>query len=169
MKSLGLGELGPLLDGCLGTVHFPKRSLVRPGLFVEFMAGSRGIARAVARAGITSVSFDIVDHPEQDVMSVAYRRLLDRAFDSGFLVGLWIGLVCSTWSMARRNTTGRRGWPAPLRDSNKYLWGLPGLPALEARRVKEASKQVRWAIQIFRRAAVLGTTCVVENPAASRV
>ncbi len=73
----------------------------------------------VAKRGYLAVSFDIVDHPEQDVLSPENWRWVNRVVDRGALVGVWIGLVCSTWSMARRNASGKKGWPAPLRDSEK--------------------------------------------------
>ena len=54
--------------GCRGRVH-TARNPVTDKVFVELMAGSRRMARALGRRGVTAVSFEIADSELEDVLS----------------------------------------------------------------------------------------------------
>jgi hypothetical protein len=153
---------------CNGRLHEPRECHHGSPVFVELMAGSRRMASAAAKLGAWGVSFEIADDPREDAMSRETTRWLQGLPGACQVAGIWIGLVCASWSRARRNTTGK-GWPGPLRDNDKYLWGLPSLSPRDAERVESGNAQVRWASRIFSWAARRSIPCVIENPASSRV
>eukprot|EP00972_Heterocapsa_arctica_P056821 8387702-Heterocapsa_arctica.AAC.1 len=69
---------------------------------------------------------------------------------SGLLSIFWIGIVCASWSRARRAPVWS-SWPSPLRgDTPDLLFGLTGLSAKDQQRVKEGNAQVRWLIRILK-------------------
>jgi hypothetical protein len=153
-----------------GCRHDPKGNPGQPRRFHELMAGSRGLSHAVCRAGCPATSWEIQDSPFEDVLHHKNRAHLKNQMDHGLIRALWYGLVCATWSSARRNRkspyTGR-GWPPPLRDRGSSLWGLPHLSDADRRRVQDANRQARWAFAEFAHAAQCGIPCVIENPVTS--
>ena len=152
----------------LGTWHVPKK-IKSTDIVCELMAGTRRIAQAAAKAGLHACSFEIDGHPEQDVLSNVNTAWVDQHIDNRKLALLWIGLVCASWSRARRNTSGKPGFPPPLRDSHKFIMGLPDLSPRDVQRVKDGNRQMRWAARRFRRAAAHQIACVIENPEGSRL
>lgn len=153
-----------------GRRHDPRSSHNESRRFHEVMAGTRGLSCAVCRSGFPATSWEVRDSPFEDVLHHKNRSYLRQQSDSGHALGFWYGLVCATWSQARRNRksplTGR-GWPPPLRDRERYLWGLPHLAEADRRRVQDANRQARWVFAEFARAARRGIPCVIENPATS--
>lgn len=124
------------------------------------------MASAFARAGIVARSFQIDDDPRDDVLLPATRRWLRWEVESGRLGMIWMVLPCSSWSRARRNTTGRPGWPRPLRGAGA-VWGLPDLSAKEREHVLNANKQAHFMIGLFALCLRNNVTMVVENPRGS--
>ena len=151
-----------------GRWHAPKKVL-RNGIFVELMAGSRSLATMMAACGVWATSFEISENFQEDVMHPHNRKWLEELVQRHLCAGVWIGLVCASWSLARRNTTGKPGFPAPLRDSHGHLWGLPGLSERDQERVRNGNRQVRWACRLFAWLAARGIPCIIENPLTSRV
>lgn len=141
------------------------RSGVRARM-VELMAGSRRMASAFARAGVPARSFEIEDDPAEDVMQPHIRKWLCLEVERQRIDTIWMGLPCSSWSRARRNTTGRPGWPRPLRAAGA-LWGLPVLTQSERDQVRRANEQVRLMVVLFTKCVHSGVTMVVENPRGS--
>ena len=142
-------------------------SVLRPGWIVaELMAGSRGISAACKSVCFFIRSWELGDSPLEDCLhSDVSRRLLDAA-SHNVLAMCWIGLVRTSWSRARRNRSGKKGWPAPIRD-REHLLGLPDLPPNDRRKVLEGNKQASWAAKLFDTLSCLGVPCVIENPASS--
>ena len=99
-------------------------------------------------------------------MSRPVERFLHIGLDLKLFVCIWLGLVCASWSRARRNTSGKPGFPAPLR-SREHLWGLAGLSDRDRERVSVGNRQARWAARLFARSAAAGVPMVVENPLSS--
>lgn len=124
------------------------------------------MAEAFAGAGAEARSFEIADDPSEDVLAPFVRRWLRREVDDGRIHLVWAGLPCATWSRARRNRSGRPGWPRPLRERHA-LWGLADLSDVERARVLEANRQTHFVLGLFRRCLARGTTMVVENPRSS--
>ena len=151
-----------------GTWHAPRK-VPKRGMVCEMMAGTRRVATAAANAGWWACSFEIEGHPDEDVLSKEVNDWFDEVAAAGLIALLWIGLVCSSWSRARRNTSGKRGFPPPLRDSADHILGLPNLSEKDQLRVIEGNRQMRWAARRFSRAARDGYACVIENPASSRL
>ena len=136
---------------------------------VELMAGSRRMAHAFAKAGSWAVSVEIADAPRQDVLNTRNRRWLHSLMKAGLCRIVWVGLVCASWSLARRNVSGKPGFPPPLRDSGQFIWGLPNLSDAGRERVKAGNKQLRWAVSLFTRLSTNNVPCIIENPLSSRV
>jgi hypothetical protein len=127
------------------------------------------MAHAAARQGAWGVSFELADDAREDVMASANMRWLKSLPGFCRIAAIWIGLVCASWSRARRNTSGKPGWPGPLRDESRFLWGLPNLNSTDQERVTQGNKQLLWGVRLFRWAAHRGIPCVIENPAGSRI
>lgn len=122
------------------------------------------MAASAASHGAWGVSFEIADSPSEDVLSRHSKAWLCDVASAGLLCAIWIGLVCASWSRARRNTSGKRGWPGPLRDNGPFLWGLPGLSPKDQERVSNGNRQLRWAAQLFKWAAHRNIACVIGIP-----
>ena len=149
------------------TVHRPSRRSLS-GVGVELMAGSQRIASSLAAAGLESVSLELADSAEEDALGGKFSSWMKAMLAASLLRVVWIGLVCATWSRARRNTSGKKGWPPPLR-SDSQLWGLSNLSTLDAERVAVGNRQARWALRVLLKCARSGCEAVIENPAGSRV
>ena len=164
------GTLAPawLDDAGVGTLHAPSGASDRSAA-VELMAGARRMAHAFANAGSWAVSFEIADAPRQDVLNTRNRRWLQSLVKTGYCRMVWVGLGCASWSLARRNVSGKPGFPPPLRDPGQYIWGLPNLSEADRERVKAGSKQLRWAVSLFTPLAANNVPCIIENPLSSRV
>ena len=123
-------ELAPSVFG----VVFPPRGRLhqaadRAGqIFVELMAGSRRIAHACANRGVTAVSFDIADDFRENCMTLAAFKWLRGLQQSKKLFGIWLGVVCASWSIARRNTTRLPRSPRWL------IFQLVGIQPLDGKR-----------------------------------
>eukprot|EP00959_Pyramimonas_sp_CCMP1952_P229466 4797711-Pyramimonas_sp.AAC.1 len=76
------------------------------------MAGSRRLSAACVRAGLAMRSFECVDSELEDAMHPEVARLL-LGLARRELKFVWIGLVCASWSRARRNPRPG-GWPGPI-------------------------------------------------------
>lgn len=72
----------------------------------------------------------------------------------------------SMWSRARRNATGRLGWPRPLWAAGA-LWGLSDLSAKEHLQVSSASEHVRMMVGRFKMWVRNNIATIVENPRGS--
>ena len=130
------------------------------------MAGSRGISRACKSVGFFTRSWEISDSELEDCLHKDVYQCLLSAASHHCLALCWLGLVCTSWSRARRNRSGKKGWPAPIRD-REHLLGLPDLPPNDLRKVLEGNRQARWAARLFDALSRLGVPCVIENPASS--
>jgi hypothetical protein len=136
----------------------------------ELMAGSRRVATACCKQGVTAYSWEIADNSCEDCLHPKAVASLTDSMERGDVACIWIGLVCASWTRARRNTRGYgHGFPPPLRGKGSLIWGLPGLSPADTERVSNGNRQARWATKLFLKAAKLGIPIVIENPASSRL
>jgi hypothetical protein len=154
-----------------GFVHalpVSRRPLCRQR-FVEAFAGTCGMARAMASLGVPSESYEIERSSREDLLSASVTRVLRRDIELGRVGCLWFGITCASWSLARRGKPDYSGYPPPLRDSEVYLMGLPGLSPKDRHRVALGNRQARWLVEIIRVCRRFSVPVVVENPASSRL
>ena len=165
------GTLAPawLDDAGVGTWWHSPSGVSDRSVAVELKAGSRRMAHAFAKAGSWAVSFEIADAPHQDVLNTHNRRWLQSLVKTGYCRMVWIGLVCASWSLARRNVSGKPGFPPPLRDTEQFIWGLPNHSEADRDCVQAGNKQLRWAVSLFTRLAANNVPCIIENPLSSRI
>ena len=125
--------------------------------FVELMAGSRVLSRAFRGAGAPSRSYERGDDPLEDCMHPQLDRDLDAKIDRDEVLMIWMGLVCSTWSLAARGLYRGLG----------HLWGKPDLTPAQQARVLDGNRQARWGVRRFLACARRGVACAIENPLSS--
>ena len=100
-----MSRLAALISSTHGQVHKPSVQHLPERCVVELMAGARGIATAACRRSALAVSFEISGDAQQDIFSKHNRAWIAEALRFRLVVCLWIGLVCATWSRARRNVS----------------------------------------------------------------
>lgn len=105
----------------LGRCHPVKSGLAPALVMLDLMAGTRRMAAALQRMGIQAHSFEVADDHTEDVMLAANSRWIHEQVKTHKALLVWAALLGSTWSRARRNTSGKRGWPAPLRATGDHL------------------------------------------------
>lgn len=137
--------------------------------FVEAFAGTCGVARAVTSLGVPAESYEIERSPREDLLSATVTRVLRNDIECGRIGCLWFGITCASWSLARRGKPDYSGYPPPLRDSDAFLMGLPGLSSKDRQRVALGNRQARWLVGIIRLCRRWAVPVVVENPASSRL
>lgn len=110
-----------------GTVHAAKDK-EEADLVVELMAGTRRMAAAAVRKRWHGISFDNADCDDEDVLTLCFAPCLAKLCRQhrDRIRCIWFGLMCASWSRARRNRSGKPGWPSPLRDKHHVL-GLASL------------------------------------------
>jgi hypothetical protein len=79
----------------------------------------------------------------------------------GSIGGVWIGLPCKTWSVARMRD--------PIRNHSWGVWGLDEVSSGDRDRLREGNKQARWAARLFEKLAKQKCPVAIENPASSLV
>ena len=150
-----------------GQLHLPRQP-ASSRLVIDLMAGTRGVARAAARAGLVARSWELEASPLQDAMRPSVQKQIRELAGCGRLALVFIALVCTSWSRARRGprVRTRPGWPGPIRDAMHVL-GLPDLSQKDAKKVELGNQQALWAANLFEAVAETGTPVVLENPASS--
>ena len=103
---------------------FPRGQKLKPGEiptgkgFLDLYSGVKGVARAIAELGnCWSITFEIEDGANQDVLSAWNRWLIEELLKSGCILGLGIAIFCSSFSRAVR---------PPLRTAEEP-WGIASL------------------------------------------
>jgi hypothetical protein len=151
-----------------GTLH-PADEKEEKDIFVELMAGTRRLASAAVRKKWQGISFDNEVCADEDVVSQRFASSLvklSRRFKRR-MRGIWFGLKCASWSRARRNCSGKPGWPSPLRDQHNVLGLLSLVSCADKAKVAEGNRQMRWAARLFRNLAAEGIPVILENPSTS--
>ena len=147
-------------------------------LLFEVFAGTGRTAAAWRALGGRAKTFEINDDPAEDVLRPRVSKMIFEKVRRRVLAGLFLGMPCSTWSMARRGpldwrerlAKGERCWPGPLRgDFGKKLWGLPGMTPGDQLKVRTANNILRWCLKILHACRKFGVPAALENPLTSRV
>ena len=148
----------------------PHRCQGKPwGRAIELFAGVRRFASACAAAGMQAESWELKDNPCEDVMDKENTKYLKEEIAGGFVTAVLMAFVCGTWSISRRNTSGKPGFPAPVRGgSGKTLWGLPGLSAKDRDKVQLGNRMLKWVVDMAHWCMKHNVAFILENPQTSR-
>ena len=94
--------------------------------FVECFAGTSRLSSQVSRSGIPSESYEIPRHDVFDnfMSKIVSAKVLQDISNSSTSC-LWLEVMCASRSLAQRGKPDYSGWPPPLRDSHKFIFGKP--------------------------------------------
>jgi hypothetical protein len=139
-----------------------------PQICVELFSGSGGIARRWRHLGYGTIEFDLRKGPQYDLTSPAVLNVLQGWITSGVIACVWIGVPCSTWSLARRGKAGRPG--GPIRTI-EFIYGLPPnqLRPQDVCKLLVGNSTMRCCARIARLCNLNFIPAMMENPNSSRI
>lgn len=138
--------------------------------FLECCAGTCRLARACCHVGIPSESYEITRDKHEDICSGNFLVSLKKRISLKHVLGIWLGITCASFSLARRGKPDYSGWPPPLRSSDSVgIWGLPNLNARDRERVRLGNRLAQRAAAIIRLCVAAKIPVFLENPANSRL
>ena len=139
-------------------------------LFLELFCGSKHLMQGM-QMRVPSFGVDILDG--YDLCEPSVQTAVSSAIAAGWIISVWMGLPCNSWSKARRGRPwkqGRRrgGYPVALRDL-KNLWGLPrdSLSPADQRTLQMHNTLVIFAFKVIDLCIQLQVPVAMENPSAS--
>ena len=166
-------KTGADLTEALRALAFAAGTLIP--LFLELFCGSKNLTQGMlVHARVPSFGVDILDG--YDLCEQSVQAAVSSAIAAGWIISVWMGLPCNSWSRARRGRSwkerskGRRrgGYPAALRDLT-HLWGLPrdSLSPGDRRTLQMHNTLVTFALEIIDQCTQLQVPVAVENPSGS--
>ena len=167
-------KTGADLTEALRVVVFATGVLIP--LFLELFSGSKNLMKGMqVHARVPSFGADILDG--YDLCEPSMQAAVLSAIKAGWVISVWMGLPCNSWSKARRGRSwkerqvqGRRrsGYPAALRDFEN-LWGLPrdSLSPADQRTLQMHNALVTFALEVIDLCAWMQLPVAVENPGGS--
>jgi hypothetical protein len=81
---------------------------------VECFGGTCRVASTCAQLGLPSVSYELTRSPHENCMSYKHTRDIRDGIIQGKIGVLWLGVMCGSWSLARRGNPDYSGWPPPV-------------------------------------------------------
>jgi hypothetical protein len=154
----------------LGFKHFSSGKAVTAKYMIECFAGTARMAQAFADERIPAYSYELTRDSNEDVMSALNtdRILLDMKQQLVFFC--WLGVMCSSWSRARRGNPDGKGWPPALRSDDEVgIWGFHNMSSKDTERIRIGNKSALWCCRLIRHAIRFNVPIVIENPATSRL
>ena len=167
-------KTGADLTEALQVLAFASGTLIP--VFLELFSGSKHLTQGMmVHARVPSFGVDILDG--YDLCEPSVQAAVTSAITAGWVISVWMGLPCNSWSKARRGRSwlqrqvqGRRrsGYPAALRDPAN-LWGLPrdSLSPLDQRTLQRHNTLVIFALEVIDLCMQVQMPVAVENPSAS--
>ena len=138
--------------------NFPGR------MCLELFSGSGRLTQSLNALGTPSFGIDIVHGSEDDVLNPRIEKKIRKLLFSGSVVFLWIGMPCTTFSIARKlDGIG----PGPLR-SDEHPMGLPKLLPNDRKKVLEGNRLLAVSYRLILLCQQLKVPWCLENPATSR-
>jgi hypothetical protein len=138
------------------------------GVFLSLYGGVSHVAQEACKLGLDSIVVDFDHDPRNDLCKPAVQRETLEAVKNKLVQVVGVELVCSSWSLARRAPQGS-SMPSAVRDSNKYIFGLPNLTGKDALTVKAGNSQYRHAMKLIKLCLEHGVRGYLENPQTSRI
>jgi len=140
------------------------------GAFLECCAGSCRLAQSSASLGIPSESYEILRDKREDICSYIFLKNLKSRIANKYVCGVWLGITCASFTLARRGNPDYSGWPPPLRSNDpEGIYGLPNLNAKDKERVRLGNRLANRAAVIIRLCRDANVPVFLENPASSRL
>ncbi len=122
--------------------------------------------RCVGLRGIPIFEVDVASGDGADLLVRRNQTLVRGWIRCGWVVAVWMGTPCNSFSRARENPN----WSnvQPLR-SDEHPLGLPGLLPHNQAKVTAGNTLARFSAGVLLLAARCGVPATVENPATSRI
>ncbi len=133
---------------------------------LEIFSGSGHFSKALRKhlgAFVNVVELDYIHGPQFDLTKRSLQQFVLRLIRKRWVVAVWLGTPCNTWSRARRG--GGTG-PGPIRDNN-HLWGLPNLSDKDQSKINVGNALLKFSAAVFRLCLSLNIPVVLENPLTS--
>ena len=116
--------------------------------FLSLFGGVGNPAKCWKDLGGIAFLFDLSDSTGNDLSKHSAWNTVERNLKLFHVVG--IDLPCNTWSRARRAPWWSR-MPKPLRSTQGFIMGLPGLSATDFAKVKQANVMFLRAVRLIKR------------------
>ena len=137
-------------------------------LFVSLYGGAGRCAEEASKIGCNGLIFDLAHHDSNNICRPKVQKDIESLVVERDVEALGIDLLCSSWTLARRAPVWSK-MPSPLRDSEKYLFGLPDLNEADNKRVRVGNQMYRHAIKLINLCIEHGVCGYLENPLSSRL
>ena len=131
---------------------------------LEIFAGSGRLTLACRKLGIVAFAIDSCLSNTDDLLDPAVESQLISMILSGCVRLVWLGMPCTTFSIARKDDGVG---PGPLR-SDQYPMGLPDLCPRDQKKVSNGNALLFVTVRLVMICIYTRTAFVVENPHSSR-
>lgn len=131
---------------------------------MSFFRVLRGCLVSYTSFGVEA--WDIQLGSEFDLLKKSNVDSIIDTIHAGKVAYVHVGLPCQSWSRARRHD----GFgPGPLRDDDRYLYGLPNLRPLDWEKVRQGNRLLFNSVRILAACQKSQVPWTLENPMTSRV
>ena len=137
---------------------------VQEQCILEVFAGSGRLSSQLRQDGFRVFPIDTCLHPDDDVLNPSTEECIIELLLSGCVKLLWLGMPCTSFSVARRDDGIG---PGPLR-SDSCPMGLPGLSKSDQRQVTLGNAMLMFSIRLILICLALRIPFILENPYSSR-
>lgn len=131
---------------------------------LEVFAGSARLSTAIRSRGYPCFPLDVCIDPCDNVLDVKVRSHIFGLIRKHRITFIWIGMPCTSFSVARRNDGIG---PGPLR-SDTHPMGLPHLLPHDMKKVREGNLLLEFCYNLILECNRYNVPWALENPATSR-
>jgi len=131
---------------------------------LEVFAGSARLSTAIKRRGYPCFPLDVCIDPFDNVLDIKVRSHIFGLIRKRRITFIWIGMPCTSFSVARRNDGIG---PGPLR-SDTYPMGLPHLLPHDMKKVKEGNLLLEFSYNLIVECNRYNVPWALGNPGSSR-
>jgi hypothetical protein len=130
---------------------------------LEIFAGTARITSALLRRGLRAFPIDICLHQSHNLLDVHVEHRIIHLLESGRVQFLWLGMPCTSFSVARKNDGVG---PGPLRDDDN-LFGFKSLTGKNLQKVQDGNNLLRLSLRLLAVCEQHGIPYALENPMSS--
>ena len=160
-----LARFGESKTSVSGDTHETKQWWTASGpIVLEIFSGVGRLTRSLCELGIQAFGIDIVHGPMHDVLDPMVQARLFRLIRKGQVQFVWLGMPCTTFSIARRNDGIG---PPPLRSDSRPH-GLPNLAGGQLQKLREGNALFGFSMDLIKECQRCKIPWALENPATSR-